>query len=372
MNRIPVIELSPHDPDGVRRFVELERKLVGKNSLFVSEFDRDLIHHLSGKSAVFSEVEHSLFIAYDENQAVTRCAAIINHKYQQAKNEAVGMIGFLAAAPKCKKQVLAMLAKAESWLKHRGVQRIIAPFNANVMLGCGLLVMDYDQEPIITYGWNPPYYVDYMVAAGYQPTYPLLVYKVDLASPEFKNALDRARHNQAFQIRPIRKKHLHAELETFRTLINDNFINEWEWYPVTSAEFQEFFDPMKPGIDPHQMLIAEVEGKPAGVCIGLPNWSPLLRGFQGRLGMLQMLQFLIGCRRYQNAGLAFAAVSAEHRGCGMATALEVSVCQRYEQLGVKNVYGYTVNPDNLASRHVIESIGGTGRVMYQAYDKNLV
>jgi hypothetical protein len=119
------------------------------------------------------------------------------------------------------------------------------------------------------------------------------------------------------------------------------------------------------------MLIAEVQAKPAGICIGFPNWNPLLRGFKGRLGLLQFLQFYLGGKRYQNAGLVFGAVLAEHRGCGIATTLEVDVCRRYEELGLTGAFGYTVNPENTASRHVVESIGGVDRVLYQAYDKNL-
>ena len=47
-------------------------------------------------------------------------------------------------------------------------------------------------------------------------------------------------------------------------------IDEWEFHTMTAPEFRELFDRFKPVVDPHQLLIAEVEAKPAGFCIGLP------------------------------------------------------------------------------------------------------
>jgi hypothetical protein len=74
MNNDSVRKLSPSDSRALKGFVELERKLVGSNPLFVSELDRDVIKHLSGKSALCKMMERQLFVVSNGRQDVARCA----------------------------------------------------------------------------------------------------------------------------------------------------------------------------------------------------------------------------------------------------------------------------------------------------------
>lgn len=364
-------EISPLDARGLKRFAALERELLGGYPLYVSNFDDIVIRQVSGRSAMTRKMQIALFTTRDGERDAARCAALINPVYQADKQEAVGSIGYFAAAPNAHAQVLAMLARAEDWLKARGVTRCIAPFNGSALLGYGLLTAAFDEEPVMAFGWNPPYYAGYFTQAGYRPTYPLLVYTTDFTCPEFRAAVDRAAANRAFTVRPINMRRWRAELDIFRELINEAFVNEWEWYPATLDEFDETFSAMKPRLNPGVMLVAEVGGKAAGVCIGIPNWNPLLREFQGQLGLPQMAQFLLRGGRYPGGGHVFAAVRPEFRGLGMGQILVVSVCRTYERMGLTKAYGYTINVDNRASRRMNEAIGGEGRILYHAYDKRL-
>lgn len=135
MSTVGVRELPTSDKAAVTHFVRLERQFVGSNTLFYSEPDADIAKALSGRSSFFSEMEHALFVASDDGVDRARCAALINRRYQKAKKEAVGAIGYFAASPDSLAYVRSMLESAEGWLKNRGVTRIVAPFNAEV---CGV------------------------------------------------------------------------------------------------------------------------------------------------------------------------------------------------------------------------------------------
>jgi GNAT superfamily N-acetyltransferase len=366
-----VREISILDIRSVKCFVVLERRILGGYPLYVSDFDSNVIRRLTGKSAITREFETTLFVASQDQQDVARCAAIINPKYQSAKNEKVGFIGYFAAAQNCETCVNEMLEQAENWLEARGVQRIIAPFNGNANLGVGFLTAAFDEEPVMFASWNPPYYPAYLIDAGYLPTYPMHVFTYDFTSTNYRNAETRASTNLAVHVRPINKKRWQTELEIFRQIINDNFINEWEWYPMEREEFAEVFDELKPIYDPEQMLVAEVQGKPVGVRIGFPNWNPLARRFYGKLGVWEYIQFMLHGRRTETAGFAYTAVLPEHRGMGISPLLGVAISHHYQELGVKKVTSYFVNESNTQSRHAIESIGGIGRVLYHTYDKKI-
>ncbi len=369
MGEETIQQILPSDTQAFKRFVSIERKLLGKYPLYVSNFDADVVRNLSGKSAFTRRMDISLFIASDGDRDVARCAAFINPEYQEAKNEKVGSIGYFAAAPGCEGSVRVMLLRAEGWLKERGVKRVIAPYNGSALLGMGFLIDAFDEEPVITFGWNPPYYPAYLTQVGYRPAYPLWVYAYDFSSEKYHLAKQRLATKHKFQMRPINKKRWETDLDIFRQVINETFSGEWEWHPVTSDEFLEFFESMKPMLDPHQLVIAEDQGKPVGVCIGFPDWNPFIRGLQGKIGILQQIQFLLRGGCYKRAGILLVAVRSEYRGKGIGSLLELTILSRYEELGLEKAFIYTINEDNLASRKTAESIGGVARLLYHAYEK---
>jgi GNAT superfamily N-acetyltransferase len=356
----------------IKEFVVLERKLIGANPLFVSEIDSDNYKRLKGQSAFFSDMEHALFVSSDGTQDKSRCAAFINHRYQQAKEEAVGFIGYFAAADNANSEVRAMLDKAETWLRERSVSRVITPFNFSFLIGFGLLTTAFEEEPMFPLLWHPPHYKDYFQNAGYQPTYPFWCYAVNFSSEKYRLVAQNALKNNAIKILPFNKKNWNTDLDEFRKLINETFKEEWESHPHTSEEFHEFCDPFKPVFDPRLWLMAEVEGRLAGFCWGAPDWSPMFRSFKGKMGPIQIIKFMLKAKKYNRAGLIAIGVLPEYRGSGVAQALAITLYKRFEEQGLKQAFYYPVNESNTRSRRFAESMGGTGRVMYHCYDKHLL
>lgn len=367
-----VREISISDKKALKAFIALERAFDGSNPLYVAEVEADAIKCLSGRSSFFSDMEHTLFVASNGNQDLARCSVLINRRYQKAKDEAVGFIGHFAALSNRKQPVQAMLEHAEAWLKERGVTRVISPYNGAALLGVGLLTMAFDEEPLFPCRWNPPHHAEYLVDAGYAPSYPLWFYTINFSSDKYRTIKQRVLENKTVHVRPINKKHWKQDLEILRVLINESFKEEWEFHPQTSEEIHEFFDPMKPILDPKQMLIGEVNGEPVGWCLGMPDLNPLFRSFNGKLGVLQIIKLLLRSRHYSRAGLLGIGVLPDHRGTGLAQALAITLYRRYEERGLKQAFYYPVNESNTKSRKFAESLGGSGRVMYHCYDKPLI
>lgn len=132
--RVSIREISISDKGALKSFVALERRFLGSNPLFISAIDEDVIKCLSGQSHFFEEMEYTLFVAASGSQDLARCAALINRRYQRAKNEAVGFIGYFAAYSGSMMQVQAMFEQAVAWLKARGVTHIIVPYNGAATL----------------------------------------------------------------------------------------------------------------------------------------------------------------------------------------------------------------------------------------------
>lgn len=361
----------------LRRFVRLERELVGNEPLFVPAIDADIEKFLAGRSALCAGIEQELFVASRRGQDVARCAAFVNRGWQQHHGEPAGFIGLFAAAADAEAEVVEMLDQAEEWLGRRGVTRVIAPYNGHAAVGLfGMQTGAFSESLNFPYAWAPPRYVDYLVAADYRPSYPWWTFTTDLRSERYRQASTQAMAEARCRVRPIDKRRWAQEWETLTRLWNEGFSAEWEFHPYAVAELREFFDPLKAFVDPRQHLIAEVDGEPAGFCIGYPDLNPLLRKARGRLGpaaiaRLGLMRFGPRPLRPRGAGLIAIALMPEHRGRRIGQALTATLYHRYAQLGLDAVEYGLVNDSNRASRSLAESLGGQGRVIFHHYDKRL-
>ena len=140
---------------------------------------------------------------------------------------------------------------------------------------------------------------------------------------------------------------------------------------MTGPEYRELFDQFKLVLDPHQYLIAEVDGQPAGFCTGLPDWTPLFRSLNGKLGPRQMLRLLLKAKQYDRAGLLTIGVQEPYRRRHIGHTLAATLYRHYEQLGHRGSTYHIVNDHNHASRRLAESLGGRGRILYTIFDKPL-
>ena len=366
-----VINIDPSNKSALKRFVSLERELMKKYPLFISEIDGDVMKQLTKKSLLFKEMELGLFIVEKNGQGVARCAAIINKRFQAQKQPGAGFIGFFAAAKDCDQEVSEMIQSAETWLKERGVTKVIAPSNGGAPNSMGFLATGFDEDPMFPFPWHPPYYQPYIESLQYKPTYPLWYYEINFASKKYLEAKQRYANYDKAVIRPISKKNWDKDMETVTDMLNATFVHEWEFTKISHAEMKEFFGPMKDILAPQQILIAEVEGKPVGFCFALPDLTPLFRTFNGSIGLVAIFKLMTRANKFQRAGILGIGVVNDFKGKGLAKAIAMKLYCYHEALGLKSSLYFPVNESNMDSRGFAESIGGEGRLMYQVYDKKV-
>jgi GNAT superfamily N-acetyltransferase len=371
MNTARVTSINASDKPSLKRFLSLERRLMKSYPNYISEIDDDVTKVLTRKALAAKEWEICLFIASRENEDVARCAAIINKRFQAQKQPNAGFIGFFAAAQNCEPEVTEMIKKAEDWLKEKGVTKVIAPANGGAPNSMGLLVSGFDEDPMFPFQWTPKYYLGYIESFGYKPTYPLWYYDVDFASEKYQAAKKKYSQYEDAKIRTISKKNWNKDLGIIADLLNETFSDEWEFAKMSHAEAIEFFGPMKVVFAPEQILIAEVNGKPAGFCLAVPDLTPLFRSFNGKVGLVSLFKLLTQAKKFNRSGILGIGVSKQYRGKGLSKAIAMKLYGYHESLGLKSSLYFPVNESNIDSRSFAESIGGKGRLMYQVYDKVL-
>ena len=364
---MPVRKVEPADKRQLNEFIRMERRLLHDQPLFVGELDSDVRKRLSRQSEFSKEWDVAMFMSER-----ARAAAIINPGWQRSKDQPqTGFIGYFAAAPDAHREAGEVIGAAEEWLAARGMTRVIAPVNGNVLLGMAALVDAFDESPMFPLAWNPSYYDDYFDEAGYAPTYPLRYYEIDFKTERYRQFTRRALESPAADLRPMDKKRWDEEVQVMRLLFNEGFDEEWEFQEFTPEQFQEFYDAFKSTFEPRLSVVAEVDGEPAGMAVGLPDLTAAVRATRGRLGPIKILRLMRAARRPTRVGLIGIALRPQFRGRRIGAALASRLYRNMEEMGFENSLYYLVNESNVRSRGLAESLGGEGRVLYRCYDREL-
>lgn len=181
----------------------------------------------------------------------------------------------------------ALLAAATDWLHARGVSKMIGPCNFRLEDPApGFLTKGFAYRPMFMMAYSKPYYPQQVERAGCTSVMDLHSYSVDKEHPLPPDLLSRAAQAASIpgmRVRCIRMARLYEEAELIRQLMNEALKNNWGFVPFSEAHVRKMARDLKMLADPRIILIAEVEGRPVGVVINLPNYYDILADCDGRL-----------------------------------------------------------------------------------------
>ncbi len=78
-------------------------------------------------------------------------------------------------------------------------------------------------------------------------------------------------------MRPVRFDDFEAEVERCLNVYNDAWEKSWGFVKMTDAEFRDMAKHLKQLAVPELVLLAEVDGKPVGFCVTLPDFNEATR-----------------------------------------------------------------------------------------------
>jgi ribosomal protein S18 acetylase RimI-like enzyme len=365
-----VEEVSPSDRATVRRAARLEREVLAREPHFVPETDRDAVRRLSGQSLLLLDAEFQLFIGRDESsRLVARALVTIQPLWQQVHDAPrTGFLGDLVVTPGAEDVALDVIRRGEQWLADRGIVRVCAPqshYLAQFVLRTGAR----DEDPTMPLRWDAPEVEQVLLAAGYKPTRPAWIYRIDLRSDAWRPTAERALEHPAGRVRPLDKRHWDREIATVTDVVNRTFDRQWAFQPGSTEVMLEVLAPLKRIAAPWHNLLAEVDGEVAGVCLTIPSYTLPMRRVNGRSGPLATLRFVREARKQKVAAIYLVAVLPEHRGRGIERTLLATVLRSYATAGFHTADYLAFNDENRDSRPLAEAFGGHGRVLYHGFER---
>mgnify|MGYP001404472977 CR=1 FL=1 len=361
----------------LRNFIHLPAK-IHKNHpnwvppIYLDEWD----FYNPKKNRTFSYCDTILLLASKNGNVVGRIMGIINHKYNQAKNENNARFCFLETYDDFE-VAKALLESVENWAKEKGTRKIVGPLGFSDKDPQGLLIEGFNQPNVIASNCNFPYLADFVEKAGFSKEIDLVVYKVDVPKsiPDFyKKILERAlRNNSNLKIKHFStRKQIKPYIKPVLSLVNETFKEIYGFAPLDQQEMHEFATRYLPVLDPRFIkVVLNENNEVVAFILGMPDISDGIRKCKGHILPFGIFQIFKSQKRTKQLNLLLGGIQEHYRNKGIDTIMGVKMLEEAQKAGLKYIDSHLELENNHKMRAEMEKMGGTVYKRYRIFQKML-
>lgn len=360
------------------RFIRLPHRLHRDDPHYIAPLHLERLDALTPKNPFFSHADVQFWLARKDGRDVGRISAQIDRQALAVRPDATGHFGLIAAEDD-PAIFRALVTEAESWLRARGMRRVLGPFNLNINEETGLLVAGFDTPPMLLMGHDRPYVGPRLEEQGFAKEKDVFAYLYDMSAelPASVRRLHDRPLPRNIKVRRIDFKRYNEEIHTVTHIFNDAWRNNWGFVPLTEAETDHLAKSLKPLLDPRATSVVEQGGEPVGFLIALPNLNEAIRDLRGKLlpfGWAKLL-WRLKIRGLKTARVALMGVKRSAAkgvtGAFLPFLLIDAVRKEAVRYGCTQIELSWILEDNLPMRRIIEDFGAIAYKTYRIYGKPL-
>lgn len=373
-----MVEIKPFDLSSkkvLKKFIMFEWEIYKGNKNWVPPLIMDMKTMFNPKKNPFhhhSQVQP--FLAFKNNKIVGRIVAILNNNHNKAWNEKTGFFGFFEVINNFE-AAKALLDKACQWVKDKGMDTLRGPANFSSNDPWGLLIDNYDMPPMVLMTYNPPYYKDLLEQYGFKKLKDLYAYKMSAQGtimPErVQKITERVLNRKDIVIRSVNMKKFKEEVRMIKSIYNGAWEKNWGFVPATDEEFDHLAADLKAIVQPKLVLIAEVNGEPAGFSLCVPNANEALIKINGRLFPFGIFKLLYYAKKIKTVRFVILGVLDKFRKKGIEGAFYYKSLKTGQELGIEWGELSWILEDNVLMNRGIEFMGAKVYKTYRIYDYKL-
>ena len=163
-----------------------------------------------------------------------------------------------------------LLNAAAAWLRRRGRTEMMGPIDYSTNYPCGLLIDGFDTPQRVMMNHNPPYYARLLEMWRLTKAKDLYAWWFDDSCDmlhKWAKRAERFAERSNVTVRPVSAKDFSAEVARCHAAYNQAWEKSWGFVKMTDAEFYHLARELKKYAVPELILLAEVDGEPAGFCL---------------------------------------------------------------------------------------------------------
>jgi hypothetical protein len=374
------IVIREHEPKDSKAFIRAGHEVFRGDPNWTPPLDFELKERLDPrKNPFFQRAEATLFTAWKDGRVVGRCSAQIDREHLRVWKDKTGFFGFFDTIDDVEVG-RALLSRAEQWLEARAIKRMRGPMSLYVNEEVGILVEGFDTPPSLMMGHSRDYQGKICEACGLSKAKDLFAWRYDVGNfpDRVLKAWETVKALPEVKLRSVDTSRMAEETRAIMDIYNDAWTGKWGMVPALPEEVDKVAKDLRLIIDPDLAFMAEVNGKPMGMCIMLPNVNEALHDLKGKLlptGFLKLL-WRIKVKHPKSTRLMMLGIRSElrqniKRYGGLSAAMYVEVAKRGIAKGYKWGELSWTREDDAPINLGIRSMGAKVYKKYRVYEKNL-
>ena len=328
----------------------------------------------TAKNPFFRNAEAAFFLGYHNGQPAGRIAAILNHAYNRHNHTKAGFFGFFECINN--RSLAGLLFRvAGDWLRTRGCDTLLGPMNPGMLDEIGILTEGFEYPPAIMMPYNKTWYDDLVRAAGMDKAIDLYACRVTRETVQHERA-ERAlqivrKRTPGVHIRPVNLRDFKREVGIIHHIFNAAWASNWGFYEIDLPVLTRLAKDLRLIIDTDFAHIAEVDGKPVGFSIALPDYNQVFGRIDGSLFPTGWIKLLWHRRKIDGIRVALTGLLPEYQGRGIDALLIRETIANGMPRGFRYAEVGWLLESNSEILRVVERFGGYKEKTYRMYRKEL-
>ncbi|MFC2163653.1 hypothetical protein ACFLT2_01500 [Acidobacteriota bacterium] len=328
------------------------------------------------KNRSFSHCDTIMLLASRDGKDVGRIMGIINHRYNESREEKTTRFSYLEAVED-EEVVKALLSYVENWAREQGMTKIIGPYGFTDQDPEGFMVEGFENRATIACYCNFEWMPAMVERQGYTKEVDYFVYKLDVPRelPEFYIRIyERVKKKGNFEILEFsRKRKLKPWIKPVLRLMNEcyNESNIYGYAPLDEKEMEELGKRYYPVLDPRFVKGVIKDGELISFVVGIPDMTKGIQKAKGKLFPFGFLRILRAAKKTKQLDLLLGAVKEKYRGLGLDVAMGARMIMSASKAGMEMMDTHHELESNVKVRAEMEKMGGRIYKRFRVFQKNL-
>lgn len=341
----------------------------------IQQLKSDIKRFLSTDNPLFRTADDfTYWTAFRDGKPVGRILCHIHHASNERFNWKRSYFGFFDVADDVE-AARALLTKAEDFGRRHGCDEVMGNFNLTAMQQIGVVTKIFMPKHYTDQVYAPEYVARLLKDCGYEPTFPMKTFELDLATFQPDSLLGPKQkavfENADFQFVDPKSRPNKVIIEAIRKSLNAGFIDNPMFVPLTWDEIWFQAKDMMLIIDRHIASLVEYKGEAVGVIVCIPNLNPFLKDVRSRLGLTAPYYFLKHKLRPESAVIIFYSVDKAFHSQGLNGAMLYRSTKALKERGYKTLGITWIAEENAASLRQTEKMGAKPMHQLHLFRKSL-
>lgn len=290
MNIVPV-----NNNQTKKEFLEVVNVIYAEDKNWIRPLDSDIEKVFNtDTNPFFTHGKCTRWILVGDNgKTIGRIAAFVNEKKAFNYEVPTGGIGFFECVNN-KEAAFLLFDTAKEWLQKNNMKAIEGPINFGENdTFWGLLVEGFT-PPSYGMNYHLPYYHQLFKDYGFDTAYEQLTNHINLTIPfpaRFTKIANWVAAKPDYSFEHFKKANAEKYINDLMEIYNDGWQDFENFVPIKKETLRESFKQMEVIMDEKLIWFAYANGEPASFVVIIPDANQMIKGLNGKLGLIEKLKF---------------------------------------------------------------------------------